>query len=153
MHLKKIPEQFWLLVLVSSWYCLPLSSIFNLDTKAKWIIVVLCLQWLLVISCYILGKSRWRAAIIIIEVFCMAYNVAACYAPDALRETFYDSRPLVVQIAFILQLFAIAISTGGGVGSHDNYNRRKSDSANSSDSDIYRAQSLFGRSGMVEAQK
>jgi len=153
MHLKKIPEQFWLLVLVSSWYYLPLSSIFNLDTKAKWVVVVLCMQWLLVISCYILSRSRWCAAIIIIEVFCMAYNVAACYAPDALRDSIYNSRPLIVWLAFILQLTAIAISTGGGVGSHDNYNRRKSDPSDNSDSDLNCAQPLLGGARMVEAQK
>lgn len=83
----------------------------------------------------------------------MAYNVAACYAPDALRDTIYNTRPNFVLVAFILQLTAIAISTGGGVGSHNNNNSRKSDTSDNSDSDIYRAQHLLGGSGMVEAQK
>lgn len=83
----------------------------------------------------------------------MAYNIAACYAPDALRDTFYSSRPIVVQIAFILQLLAIAISTGGGVGSHNNYNRRKSDTADNTDSDLSFAQRLLGSQGNMEAQK
>lgn len=83
----------------------------------------------------------------------MAYNVAACYAPIALRETIYDSRPLIVWLAFILQLTAIAISTGGGVGSNDKYNRRKSDPANNSDSDLHRAQLIPGCAGLLEASK
>lgn len=83
----------------------------------------------------------------------MAYNIAACCAPVALRDTIYDSRPLVVLVAFILQLLAIAISTGVGVGSHNNYNRRKSDTANHSDSDVNRAQFIPGRQSILEAPK
>lgn len=83
----------------------------------------------------------------------MAYNIAACYAPEGLRDTFYNSRPIVVQIAFILQLLAIAISTGGGVGSHNSYNRRKSDSSADTDSDINSSQLLLGGESVLEASK
>lgn len=83
----------------------------------------------------------------------MIYNTITCYSPDALRDSFYAVRPFIVQIAFILQLLAIAISTGGGVGSHNNYNRRKSDPSNHSDSDLNRAQLIPGCQSLLEAQK
>lgn len=130
MLLRKIPVQLWLLALLASWFYLPLSAIFPVDNpfllkvfgseKAIWLAKSLLFQWVLVIVCYILSRSRWCAAIILIEVFCMVYNIAACYAPDVLRDTIYYIRPLVVLVAFILQLLAIAIgATGGGVGSHN----------------------------------
>jgi len=163
MYLKKIPTQLWLLLLCAGWFYLPLDSLISYENalliklfgspKNIWAATTIALQWAFVISCYILSRSRWCAAIIIIEVFCMAYNVAACYAPVALRDTIYDSRPLIVWLAFILQLTAIAISTGGGVGSHDNYNRRKSDPANNSDSNLHRSQFIPSRTGLLEASK
>jgi len=163
MSPRKIPVQLWLLGLLVSWFYLPLSAIFPPDNafllqifgseKYIWLAKNLLIQWALVIACYILSRTRCCAAIILIEVFCMAYNIAACCAPVALRDTIYDVRPLVVLVAFILQLLAIAISTGGGVGSHNNYNRRKSDTANHSDSDFNRAQLIPSSSGLLEAAK
>jgi hypothetical protein len=153
MHIKKIPAQFWLLLLLASWFYLPLYSIFPIDSKIDWLIATLLLQWAVVIACYILSGSRWCAAVIIIEIFCMAYNIAACYAPEALRDTFYNGRPIVVQIAFILQLLAIAISTGGGVGSHNIYNRRKSDTTDNPDSDLNSSQHILGCESVLEASK
>lgn len=153
MYLRKIPAQAWLLLLCAGWFYLPLDSIFYFETRFEWLQITLFLQWAFVMSCYILSRSRWCAAIILIEVFCMICNTATCYAPDALRDSFYATRPFIVQIAFILQLLAIAIGTGGGVGSHNNNNRRKSDPSNNSDSDLNRSQPVFGSAGMVEAQK
>lgn len=153
MLLRKIPAQLWLFVLSVSWFYLPLSTIFPVDTKIKWLTTTLAIQWAYVVLCYLLSRSRWCAVIILIEVFCMAYNIASCYAPESLRDIIYNSRPLVVLVAFILQLLAIAISTGGGVGSHHNYNRRKSDTTSDPDSDIHRAQFIPGSTGLLEASK
>jgi hypothetical protein len=144
-----------LLALCCALFWLPLSSIVHLPTNETWIAATLAIQWAFVISCYILCRDRFGAAVIIVEVLCMLYNIASCYAPDGLRDTICHLRPIFVHVAFIIQLAIIAISMarGGGGGSEYGYHRRKSDPVDGIRSINDFAQYLFGRKIDLEAQK
>jgi hypothetical protein len=99
------------------------------------------------------GESRWRAAIIGIEIISIFFNSGVALQWD-LRDTFYLHRPIFVQLCFILQLLFISIIAGGGDGNqHRQYHRRKSDRAWDIDHHQLVIQRLFINQGNVEAQK
>lgn len=150
---KKVPECVWLLLLCCAWHYLPLRSIFAIETREQWLAITIVLQTVFCVAVFLSGESRWRAAIIGIEIISIFFNSGVVLQWD-LRDTFYAHRPIFVQLCFILQLLFISIIAGGGDGNqHRQHNRRKSDRS----WDINRHQSiiqrLFINQGNLEAQK
>jgi hypothetical protein len=151
--LKKVPETVWLFVLCCAWRYLPLQSIFTFDTREEWLAVTIILQSIFCAAVFCAGESRWRAAIIGIEIINIFYSVGVAAHWD-LRDNLFDCRPIFIQLSFILQLLFISIIAGGGDGNqHRQYNRRKSDRAWDIDHHNAVIQRLFIHQGHMEAQK
>lgn len=104
----RIPKQFYIFAMVLSLYYWPwYLSLFEPDIDA--LLTVLLLQSVLVISCYILVSEPWRYAVILIEAFCMLFNVTFFLFPAPLLP-FHEQLMLW---AFIIELLIITISMQG----------------------------------------
>ncbi len=104
----RIPRQFYIFAMVLSLYYWPWHlSLFEPDIDA--LLTVLLLQSAIVISCYILVSEPWKYAVILIEAFCMLFNVAFFLFPAPLLP-FHEKLMLW---AFIIELLIITISMQG----------------------------------------
>jgi len=150
---KKVPEAAWLLLLCCAWRYLPLQYIFTIETREQWLAITIILQSIFCAAVFLSGESRWRAAIIGIEIISIFFNSGVVIHWD-LRDTFYAHRPIFVQLCFILQLLFISIIAGGGDGNqHRSNNRRKSDRPWSANRHQRVIELLFINQGNLEAQK
>lgn len=151
--LKKMPETVWLFLLCCSWRYLPLQYIFTFDTREEWLAVTIILQSIFCAAVFCAGESRWRAAIIGIEIINIFYSVGVTAHWD-LRDNLCDYRPIFIQLSFILQLLFISMIAGGGDGNqHRSNSRRKSDRPWSANRHQRVIQLLFINQGNLEAQK
>ena len=104
----RIPKQFYIFAMVLSLYYWPwYLSLFEPDIDA--LLTVMLLQSALVISCNILVNEQWKYALILIEAFCMFFNVTFFLFP-ALLLPFHEQLMLW---AFIIELLIITISMQG----------------------------------------
>jgi len=106
---KKIPAQFFVLLLLLSLWLWPWSLWYG---PFNWIVTVTALQAAVVILCNILSRDLWVTLIIAIELACMLFNVTLFY---------FDLRRLAIQeqtmlIAFIIELLIITASLGASFG-------------------------------------
>jgi len=132
---------------------LPLQSIFTFDTREEWLAVTITLQTIFCAAVFCAGESRWRAAIIGIEIINIFYSVGVTAHWD-LRDNLYWYRPIFIQLSFILQLLFISMIAGGGDGNqHRQHHRRKSDRPWDIDHHQLVIQRLFINQGNMEAQK
>lgn len=104
-----------------------MQSIFTFETREEWLATTIILQSIFCAAVFCAGESRWRAAIIGIEIINIFYSVGVTAHWD-LRDNLYAYRPIFIQLSFILQLLFISMIAGGGDGNqHRVNNRRKSD--------------------------
>lgn len=113
-----MPKQLIALILVIALYSWP-WQITLMGTPADWLLTVLLLQHLFVIACNKLGKEAWLMPIIMIEVICMALNVAlVAYNPLTI-----ELHSQLIFYAFIMQLLIITISMTGAISGGADSNR------------------------------
>lgn len=110
----KMPPQFYIFAIVLlSWYWPWHFALLGVD--ADYLLTVIVVARASVIACYILSRESWILAIIIIEAFCMMFNVTLFLFPVALLSGLHGQ---IMLAAFIIELLIITISLqGAAIGS------------------------------------
>jgi hypothetical protein len=89
-------------------YWLPLPRTL-VSTGELWLFTTVSVQLLFVISCNISTKESWSTAVIIIEAFCMLFNVTYFLTGQLLA----DYHAQIMLSALIIELLIITISIQG----------------------------------------
>ena len=106
--MKKIPSQFYIFVMLLLLYFWPQSLSFH-DSLAGDIFTAIFLSHAFVMACNILVSESWKYAIILIEAFCIMFNVTLFLAPDILSK--FHAQVMIS--ALIIELLIITISLHG----------------------------------------
>jgi hypothetical protein len=95
-------------LLVLLFYWLPLPR-FLLLSNESWLASTITIQLALVISCNILVSEPWKYGVILIEAFCMLFNVTYFLTGDLLSGLHAQ----IMLTALIIELLIITISMQG----------------------------------------
>lgn len=107
-----MPKQFYVLLLALLLYFWPWS----IGSGSYLLGFVITLQIAFVMSCNFLVKERWKYAVILIEGFCMLFNVTFFLVPS-LSPHFHEQ---IMLCAFIIELLIITISLQGVIVGRSN---------------------------------